>query len=731
MLIAMAVHNDVRRDARVIKEATSLRAAGHDVRIYGLTTDESTEDFTVGEHQVPVRLVYRVEPASGFDPLHELPGLPAKIAKLFGFYMRAKLTSRADRIRRSFSYQGALLAGAIVRELKPDAVHLHDHVSFTAAPVYKETLGVPITWDAHEIYQELASGDEERTQASAAIIRENAPLADHFVTINESIARFYAGLDIGLPPATVLPNASMRSDALAYDGRLHALTGLPRERRILLFQGGLGRHRGVEQLVRAAQSLNDEWSVVLMGWGPLRAELEAEASNQPKAHDGTPRVVFIDGVPQAELPHWTAGATLGAIPYENNCLNHLYCTPNKLWEYPLAGVPILASDLEEMGPVIREHGIGALVPREFTSDDIAARVNELDTDALATMRTNCARYAETNHWGAFDDRLTAVYAGFQGPVRTAKGARVVGFTALDPSWRERSDLRRSASGAVRKLRRALRLGRYSSARSTGTLSTADTDSQRKLAGLERTLAVERARTHKLKETVADVRKRYKELGQQHEELRKRYRDVRIDKRDILPIEHNTAQTMDVFFAKEESDTPYEEFAVALAKFMGQKGLDITGKSILDVGVGPGTMLAALIKNQSPASIRGLDFSAVAVERARARMPEGSFEVASIYEPIEERADLVLCTEVLEHLEEPELAIRNVLSAIAPGGVAVLTVPDGRVDYSLYHINFWSPESWDAFVRGNAENLRYETGRFRVRETSSYANNVAVVHRPSS
>ncbi len=51
------------------------------------------------------------------------------------------------------------------------------------------------------------------------------------------------------------------------------------------------------------------------------------------------KVRFIPPAPQKELKSWTQGATLGIIPYEGKMLNHWIATPNKLWEYPSAGVP--------------------------------------------------------------------------------------------------------------------------------------------------------------------------------------------------------------------------------------------------------------------------------------------------------------------------------------------------------------------------------------------------------
>lgn len=413
MKIAMVVHNDVRRDARVMKEANSLHAAGHQVTVFGLTADENDSGFSFGPSSIPVVLTHRTAIGSNLTLLSDLPEQYTQngtiLADSFASYMGTVAFSKSERIRRSFTYQATILADAVIRTLTPDVVHIHDHVSLSAAPVYKHILGVPIVWDAHEIYEDLAGNEADRGFTNATVIGQNAIYIDEFITINESISNFYAGKYPCLVNGTVLPNASIRSDLPIYDGRLHDAAGLELSQKILLFQGGMSPHRGIAELVEAADQLNEDWSVVFMGWGKLKEDMEAVAAHFRMTKTGNRRVCFIDGAPQAELALWTAGATLGAIPYENIGLNHLYCTPNKLWEYPLAGVPILASDLEEMGRSIRTHSIGVLIPRDFTADDIVQSVNMLTDEKLEQLRKACAVYAETQNWQALEHRLTSIY----------------------------------------------------------------------------------------------------------------------------------------------------------------------------------------------------------------------------------------------------------------------------------------------------------------------------------
>ena len=49
----------------------------------------------------------------------------------------------------------------------------------------------------------------------------------------------------------------------------------------------------------------------------------------------------------------TPAGELGIIPYQSIDLNSRYCTPNKLFDFIVAGLPILANDLPELRKFVR------------------------------------------------------------------------------------------------------------------------------------------------------------------------------------------------------------------------------------------------------------------------------------------------------------------------------------------------------------------------------------------
>lgn len=101
------------------------------------------------------------------------------------------------------------------------------------------------------------------------------------------------------------------------------------------------------------------------------------------------------------------------------------------------------------------------------------------------------------------------------------------------------------------------------------------------------------------------------------------------------------------------------------------------RRLLDVGCGSG-YLAKLLKTRVPGLvIHGVDISTVALERARNHSDQVwqvDLDKADLPVP-SAQYDTVSCVEVLEHLYDPDHALREIARVLVPGGYAVVTVPN--------------------------------------------------------
>jgi glycosyltransferase involved in cell wall biosynthesis len=456
--ICVLAFNSVVSDPRVSKQVESLSRAGFTVEVAGFSKSGKPcrmqlhpnawlQHVATGEHcpeaqwrQLVRRLLARVATLWGAAGLWAASyhyvgqaSLPLMVGLVGTIWLLRGVSSPV--LRELCTHQdklpitvGAKLASwlwhrAAKKNLEPlekaavqsgaRVVHCHDLWTLRAGSRAARRLGAKLVWDAHEIYDHLAQCNAARNAFHRNELFRHQGNVDAFITINESIANYYRRNFPRLPPAEIIKNATPLFAETSYDGRLHAAANLPVNQKILLYQGGFADNRGLQFLVQAASFLGSGWSLVLMGWGKLEEELRslAEMSNSSRAGDQAAAVAFVGKAPHNELVQWTAGANVGVIPYSDCCLNHRHCTPNKLWEYPAAGVPILCSPMDELKKAVVGYKMGWLIPQPMEAHSLAETVNKLTEDDLLKAQQGCERFMDEENWTTYEQSLLKCYRG--------------------------------------------------------------------------------------------------------------------------------------------------------------------------------------------------------------------------------------------------------------------------------------------------------------------------------
>jgi 2-polyprenyl-3-methyl-5-hydroxy-6-metoxy-1,4-benzoquinol methylase len=128
-------------------------------------------------------------------------------------------------------------------------------------------------------------------------------------------------------------------------------------------------------------------------------------------------------------------------------------------------------------------------------------------------------------------------------------------------------------------------------------------------------------------------------------------------------------------------------------------LDDRQSRVLDVGSGQGDFEVELLRRHPNLEMLGLEVSEAAVEIAKHKAPGASFEQRDLLgagEPAPDQrewADYAICSEVLEHVDEPERLLANARAYMAPGCRLVVTVPGGPMsafDRHIGHRRHFSP-----------------------------------------
>lgn len=396
-IISMIVWNEFLNDARVLKEAQTLQAVGYSVIVHALHTPGKTQERETLPGGIKVVRVAR----SPFWRFRKRKKLMMKN----NFSVHEKLPSMSPtkqmlRLLARFSTHVGLLCRLIAS--RADVIHAHDVNVLPTAWLASCFLRVPLIYDAHEI-----STDREGYKSFRHVVgwveKKIMPRTIGSITTTDARAKFFARA-YGVTRPLVLQNRP-RQHHIERSTRIRDELNLSEPLPIVLYQGGLQQGRGLALLVEAAAEVKNAY-FVFIGGGRLSSSLKMQAESLGI----TDRVFFIPTVALNDLPAYTLSADIGVQPIENTCLNHFTTDSNKLFEYVLAGLPVIASKVPEIKKVVEGYGLGILFP---PGDKLALvdALNNLITDSAARLcyTKNACKAASSLNWEAQEHGLIELY----------------------------------------------------------------------------------------------------------------------------------------------------------------------------------------------------------------------------------------------------------------------------------------------------------------------------------
>lgn len=396
--------NDRQIDRRILLQADSLEGDGWIVRILAMPLDTPVEDDP---------RVQRI--GNGKQPVAAREGLVLSAYRLLrhrfsmnGAFMRlAKSLVWRFLVDHERFYLRLFMSEA--RSLVSDVVVAHDLPMLAVGRALAAEFKARLVYDSHELYSEQ---EFSRSQAQSwrRVEARHIGACDLVVTVNQSIAKELQQR-YGLAEVAVIHNAERTFPLGERSWYLHEHFAIPRDHYVLLFQGGLSARRQLPEMVRAMRHLNrDDIHLVILGDGQLSLVLKRLIR---RFRLGT-RVHLHRAVPQRELLALSASADAGVIPYQAICLNNLYCTPNKLFEFISAGLPILASDLPELRRLVAGNAIGRVTDLS-TDKKIAVAFDHFfaNPELLKQWRLQLLSVRDRLSWQVEEQNLLALYERFK------------------------------------------------------------------------------------------------------------------------------------------------------------------------------------------------------------------------------------------------------------------------------------------------------------------------------
>lgn len=358
-------------DTRIFqKEVRSLAASGYDVRL-ATTVDDSKEKHGVA-----------------FIPLGSRP-------------------SRFRRITR-----GLRAFMAILRH-RDAIVHVHDPelLVIAALPAFA---GARVVYDVHEFYAESFRAPSSRPPLLQRFLGKAYDLVESIVLprfagvviVSEEMLpryrRFVPETRIAL--VRNFPNLD-RAALESARAQPHPLGGRP----YVIHTGGITKVRAFDDLIDAAlrlQSRGTNLTIVNLGGS---ADYEADELNEAMSRAQRAGVIVKGAVSYDEALVWLAHAHLGYLPLKDTENNRLGM-PNKLFEYALFGLPVVAADLGRVADIVNETKAGVLVPVGDGAAHGDALAELASNDALRSRLSRAATAASSTYSFAGEfERLELLY----------------------------------------------------------------------------------------------------------------------------------------------------------------------------------------------------------------------------------------------------------------------------------------------------------------------------------
>lgn len=347
MRVLMLVRSDLSADSRVQREATALAAQGHAVHVIGREGSDrwaAPDGVTVSVAAAGSGL-RREAAATAGAPRTPPPHLRAA--------RWALLPQHNAKVHRAWTAAAAREAHG--REA--DVVHAHDFNTLELGAGLAAERGAKLVYDSHELWSGRPRASRPiplLSRREVALERELGARADAVLTVSPGIARVL-GERYGWRDVQVVRNTFPMVDALDQ---------LPDAPGGIVYAGRLGPHRDLETVAAAAPAL-----------APLRTTLVGPRDDTWLRSFDAGAVDVRASLPLAEADALLVREGLSLVTLLPGWPNHMLALPNKLFHAVRVGVPVVASDLPEMGALVRRYGLGTL----YTPGDagsLAAAVRE-------------------------------------------------------------------------------------------------------------------------------------------------------------------------------------------------------------------------------------------------------------------------------------------------------------------------------------------------------------------
>jgi glycosyltransferase involved in cell wall biosynthesis len=266
-------------------------------------------------------------------------------------------------------------------------------------------LGLPFTLEVNAPLVEEAARFRGLQDVEMWRERELRLLAEADRVVVVSTALLVHALAAGARPAavTVVPNG-VQLELFRRGGGESMRNELGIDAAIVIgFAGSLKPWHGVGRLLEAFASLPSSCRLLVVGEGPERNTLEAQARRLGLGA----RAIFTGAVLHAQIPAYLDAMDVGAAPFEP--MAGFYFSPLKVVEYLAAGLPVVASRQGDLPLLVGDAGILYEPGGQDALTDALRRLAG-DAELRSRLGRNAVARAATLDWDSVAARVEGVLA---------------------------------------------------------------------------------------------------------------------------------------------------------------------------------------------------------------------------------------------------------------------------------------------------------------------------------
>lgn len=261
---------------------------------------------------------------------------------------------------------------------RADVYYANDYDTLLATYLLARLHKGKLVYDSHELYSDLL---DDSPQFYMRLIQRMegflARRADAVITVNNPIATILAERYLLSQPPKVIFNTP-------YYQPIPEPLNTPSPPFKLLYHGLYLPGRNLDDLVLSMQDVHN-FHLYFRGYGvlePYLRELVAKLGLETK-------ISFLEPVTMKDLVASARDFDMGVIPYPGSPkqLNSYYCTPNKVFEYMMAGLALAVSDLPVLREIVDCYHVG-LVFDIANPAQMASKLNQIQKEDIIKMRSN-------------------------------------------------------------------------------------------------------------------------------------------------------------------------------------------------------------------------------------------------------------------------------------------------------------------------------------------------------